>query len=60
MRNLEIVINLDLKCSECGKKGALASGICMNCVIKILDGKPMNSKEGKAVKQRLNTVEVRK
>jgi hypothetical protein len=29
---LEIKINLDAPCRQCGKKGATQSGLCLKCV----------------------------
>ena len=47
-----ITIDLDKKCQECGKGGAAESGICINCVTKIIQQKPMNSAAGRAVQKR--------
>ena len=29
-----ITINMDKKCTKCGKEGALPSGICLSCFTK--------------------------
>lgn len=47
-----ITIDLDKKCHECGKGGAAESGICINCVTKTIQQKPMNSAAGRAVQKR--------
>lgn len=31
-----INIDMDAKCKQCGKKGAINGGICLNCVMKNL------------------------
>jgi len=33
---LKITINLDQKCKKCGNKGAMPSGICLDCDTKKL------------------------
>lgn len=48
-----LTINMDKKCAECGKMGASGSGICISCVAKAMEGKPMKSKVGKAVQDRI-------
>lgn len=45
-------VNLDAKCAECGKGGALPSGICLDCTTKAIQGRPMKSPQGKAVAER--------
>lgn len=47
-----IHVNMDKKCVECGKGGAVDSGICLGCTSKALGGKPMKSQIGKAVAKR--------
>jgi hypothetical protein len=49
---IEIRIDMEAKCAECGKGGALASGICLACTTKTLKGKPMKSAVGRAVADR--------
>ena len=34
MANVKINVNLDAKCSRCGKGGATQSGLCMECIAK--------------------------
>ena len=50
----EITVNLDTKCAECGKGGSCANGLCLGCTAKALANKPMKSKVGQAVRDRLN------
>lgn len=47
-----ITINLDKKCAECGKGGAVGNGICLCCTNKAIMGKPMKSLTGRAVQAR--------
>lgn len=42
-------VHLDKKCAECGKGGAVDSGICIGCTSKAISGKPMRSAKGRAV-----------
>jgi hypothetical protein len=49
---LTVTIDMDRKCAECGKGGAVDSGICMRCTLKAAQVKPMKSPEGKAVQKR--------
>ena len=37
----EITINIDVKCKDCGKKGATECGYCLRCVAKQIKRKPM-------------------
>jgi uncharacterized membrane protein YvbJ len=53
--NLTITINMDKKCAECGKGGAVDSGICIGCTSKALSGRVMKSPTGKAVQRRFFT-----
>lgn len=46
-------IDCDKKCVECGKMGATPSGICLSCVTKAMDNKPMKSAAGKIVQARI-------
>jgi hypothetical protein len=43
---------MDKKCAECGKGGAVASGICIRCTTKAITGNTMKSWQGKAVQER--------
>lgn len=48
-----ITIDMDKRCAECRKPGALGSGICIRCATKAMDGKKtMKSREGRAVQRR--------
>jgi hypothetical protein len=49
----EIVVNMDKKCAECRKGGAVQSGICLGCTAKAMDLKrKMKSETGRAVQER--------
>jgi hypothetical protein len=50
--NLTINVDLGKKCVECGKGGAMDSGICLKCTGKMMMGTKMKSDIGKAVEQR--------
>jgi uncharacterized OB-fold protein len=54
----DLVVNVDMgkRCAECGKAGATDSGICLKCAIKAIDGKPMLSRQGKVVSERLDAL----
>jgi hypothetical protein len=58
--NINITIDLDRKCAECGKGGAAPSGICLKCITKAMGEKPMKSAEGVAVRARINATLTRK
>lgn len=47
-----ITVNMDKKCAECGKGGAVDSGICLACTTKAIQGKPMRSEIGRVVAKR--------
>lgn len=49
---VHITIDLDKKCAECGKGGAMPSQICMRCTTKAISGKPMKSWQGRSVAAR--------
>jgi hypothetical protein len=51
---VHITIDVDKKCAECGKGGAMPSEICMKCTTKAVTGKPMKSWQGRAVQLRFN------
>jgi hypothetical protein len=50
--NFTITIDMDKKCAECGRGGAVPSGICLKCTGKAISGKPMKSAQGRAVYKR--------
>lgn len=54
-----INIDMDKKCAECRKPGAVESGICLRCTSKALSGRPMKSAIGKAVQDRINRYAAR-
>lgn len=47
-----ITVDLAKKCAECGKGGAVASGICLGCSAKAVSGRTMKSETGRAVQRR--------
>lgn len=53
---VHITIDLDKKCVECGKGGAMPSQICMKCTTKAISGKPMKSWQGRAVAARFQQI----
>lgn len=60
MGNYSIEINLDAKCAECGKGGAITRvsdndgcGLCLKCATKAMDGKgALKSSQAQAVRNR--------
>ena len=53
MAGLTINVDLNKKCAECGKGGAVDNGICLKCTSNAISGKkPMKSAQGKAVADR--------
>ena len=52
-RSITIEIDEDRKCVECGKGGAMPSGICLGCADKALAGKLMKSSAGKRIQIQL-------
>lgn len=52
MSGLTINVDLNKKCVECGKGGAVDSGICLACTSKALSGKAMKSPAGRGVAMR--------
>lgn len=49
---VHVTIDMDKKCAECGRGGAVPSGICLKCTSKAITGKVMRSREGIAVQRR--------
>lgn len=47
--NPEIVIDMDKKCIECARGGATQSGVCMSCILRAVQGKPMRSDRGRTI-----------
>lgn len=47
-----ITVDMNKKCEECGRGGAVASGICISCTTRAIQRKPMKSGAGKAVQAR--------
>lgn len=50
-----ITVDMDKKCAECGKGGAVDNGLCLGCTTKAIAGEAMKSKIGKAVQGRFHT-----
>lgn len=48
-----INIDLDRKCAECGKGGAVDSGICLDCTIKAMGKARLKSPQAKAIRARM-------
>lgn len=46
--NIQINIDMDKKCPECGKGGATQNGLCLRCITKSMRGRPMKSDLGRA------------
>jgi predicted metal-binding protein len=47
------------KCAECGKTTFVApNGLCLECTVKAIGGRPMRSTTGKAVSRRNREVAV--
>jgi hypothetical protein len=51
---INVTINMDKPCAECGKGGASGSGLCMKCAVKALTGLRMKSEQGRKVQRVLN------
>lgn len=49
MTNFTIVIDQNKKCIECNKGGATNNGLCLNCINKAIEGKPMKTKVGQTL-----------
>ena len=48
-----VTIDMDKKCAECRKHGALGSGLCMRCAGNAMDGnRAMKSREGRSLQRR--------
>lgn len=57
MRSFTIDIDLDAKCDECGEGGAVGGGrLCLGCISKAVEGKPMRSERGKAYAHRVRSL----
>ena len=42
-----ITIDMDVKCPECRKPGAVLGGICLKCINRAVKDRPMKSKQGR-------------
>jgi hypothetical protein len=48
-----VTINMDQKCAECGKGGAVPNGLCLKCTTKAcFTAKPLKSDQAQAVRLR--------
>ena len=53
--NVTIVIDMDKKCVECGKGGALPTELCLRCTKKAIENKrPMKTWQGRGMRERWN------
>ena len=53
MAEYTVVINMDAKCAECRKGGAVPNGLCLKCTTKaIYTAKPLKSLQARAVRRR--------
>jgi hypothetical protein len=50
---LVININMNNKCAECAKGGAVQNGLCLSCTTKAMRDQPMKSWQGQAVQARM-------
>lgn len=51
--NYVVTIDLDKKCAECGKGGAVPNGLCLKCTTKaIYTAKPLKSAQARDVRAR--------
>lgn len=51
--NYTVTIDLDKKCAECGKGGAVPNGLCLKCTTKaVYTTKPIKSAQARAVRAR--------
>ena len=51
-----IVIDMDKKCVECGRGGALPTDLCIRCTTKIIEGKRPTTWQGRAMKKRWSQI----
>lgn len=55
-----IVIDLDKKCAECGKGGAMPSQLCIACTTKIIfQKKNPKTWQGRAIKKRWDVRDIK-
>ena len=55
---VEIHINMDKPCAECGRDGATQNGLCLDCITKVIQHKPMKSKVGRELARRRTINEI--
>jgi hypothetical protein len=53
LANYRIDIDMDSSCAECEESGALGSGVCMDCAIKVMGGKKLKSDIAKNMRARI-------
>jgi len=49
---VNITIDMDAKCVECKRPGATQCGLCLRCVTRAMQDKPMKSPQGIAMQAR--------
>jgi hypothetical protein len=53
MASATITVRMDVKCAECGKRGACDNDLCMSCTTRaMVPERNMKSEQGKAVQAR--------
>ncbi len=52
-RAVDITVDMDKRCDECGKEGATPAGLCLTCAAKAASGVKMMSAAGRRVQRRL-------
>ena len=53
MADYTVVIDMDAKCAECRKGGAVPNGLCLKCTTKaVYSDKPLKSLQARAVRRR--------
>lgn len=53
MATITINVDMDKRCLECGKKGAVNDALCLDCITRAIEGKSMKSEFGKRYAQRV-------
>ena len=48
-----VTIDMNRQCVECGKPGAMPSGMCLTCGAKALQGKKMRTLHGQLLQNRV-------
>jgi stalled ribosome alternative rescue factor ArfA len=50
MASATITISMEKKCVNCSKGGACDNGLCLSCTADAINGKPMKTAAGRAIK----------